>query len=152
VYLKHLLVFLVILLPLLAVSQSENEIIKEKSDTVRLVKETVNGTFTVELANLNNLNDTRIDSLLSILEEKTAPDSETIFGHSLFGQKFELVDDNVGKSIVQAPESYVIGKGDELSISIFGTSQYLGSYIVDNKGFIYPDDMIITKFLFSSSL
>ena len=123
-------------------SQVEEDIKAEQSrDTVRLIKETSDGTMIIELSDLEDLSDNRIDSLIQILELKTSVDSSNIYGHSLFKNKFELIDDEVGRSIVKTPDSYILGIGDEISISIFGTSQFLGKYIIDSKGFIYPEDM-----------
>ena len=140
---KHYIFSLVFLfLSTLVFSQIEEDIQNEEiRDTVRLIKETSDGTMIVELSDLDDLSDSRIDSLLRILDRKTATDSSNIYGHSLFKNKFSLIDDEVGRSIVKTPSSYILGIGDEISISIFGTSQFLGKYILDNKGFIYPEEM-----------
>ena len=139
---QYIFTILLIFLTTLVFSQIEEDIKTEQSrDTVRLIKETSDGTMIIELSDLEDLSDNRIDSLIQILELKTSVDSSNIYGHSLFKNKFELIDDEVGRSIVKTPNSYILGIGDEISISIFGTSQFLGKYIVDSKGFIYPEDM-----------
>jgi protein involved in polysaccharide export with SLBB domain len=133
------LIFLLFVIGVKNLSGQINENVEEK-DTVRLIKETPNGTVIVELNDLEDLSNSRIDSLIRVLDSKTASGSSNIYGHSLFRGKFELVDKAVGKSIVKIPDTYILGFGDEISISIFGTSQFLGKYEIDAKGFIYPED------------
>lgn len=52
---------------------------------------------------------------------ETAPDSNAIYGHSLFtGKSLDVFRTTDG---AQAPDTYVLGEGDEVHISIFGSSQ-----------------------------
>ena len=112
-----------------------------KKDTIILSKETVDGLITIELTDLDDLSDSRIDSLIRVLDAKTSNDSTTIFGHSLFQNKFEVIDDEVGREVTKVPSNYVLAQGDEISVSIFGTSQFTGKYVISEEGFIHPEDI-----------
>jgi protein involved in polysaccharide export with SLBB domain len=140
---RHILIFFLLVFSFNASAQVELDIEESftAKDTVRLIKETSDGTMMVELSDLSDLSDVRIDSLLRILDAKTSSDYSSIYGHSFFRNKFSLVDKELGRSIVKIPDNYVLGYGDEISVSIFGTSQFLGKYVVDQKGFIYPDEI-----------
>lgn len=63
--------------------------------------------------------------------------STEIYGHSIFKnttlQTFEKASD------VKAPDTYVIGIGDEFAISVFGFSYYNEVLKVDAAGFINPN-------------
>lgn len=57
-----------------------------------------------------------------------------IYGHSIFFNKsigvFEKSQD------IKAPDSYILGPGDEIIISIWGTSQFEGSFEINQEGYI----------------
>lgn len=60
-------------------------------------------------------------TLASQKETKPATDSLAIYGHSIFtGNAMEVFRTTDG---AQAPDTYVLGEGDEVHISIFGSSQ-----------------------------
>ncbi|MBN8681323.1 MAG: SLBB domain-containing protein [Chitinophagales bacterium] len=62
-----------------------------------------------------------------------------IYGHQLFRNKdlaiFQTTSD------VKPPDSYVLGVGDELTISVFGPSQFDSKFIINNEGYISPSQM-----------
>lgn len=113
----------------------------QRDTTVVLSKETPDGVIKIELSDLDDLSDARIDSLISVLDAKTTNDSTTIYGHSLFQNKFEIIDDEVGREVTKVPSNYVLAQGDEIAVSIFGTSQFTGKYVIDERGFIYPEEI-----------
>ncbi len=112
-----------------------------KKDTIILTKETPDGVIKIQLSDLEDLSDARIDSLIGLLDAKTTNDSTTIYGHSLFQNKFEVIDDEVGREVTKVPSDYVLAQGDEIAVSIFGTSQFTGKYVIDERGFIYPEEI-----------
>jgi len=61
---------------------------------------------------------------------------ETVFGKSLFSDnKLEVYK---SASHIKAPQNYVLGTGDEISVSIWGYSEHSGVYTVANDGSIMP--------------
>jgi protein involved in polysaccharide export with SLBB domain len=63
----------------------------------------------------------------------------TVFGQHFFRDKslslFRTTND------VKAPDLYVLSAGDEITISIFGRSQFDGKYVINADGFIQPTQM-----------
>lgn len=59
----------------------------------------------------------------------------------IFGQSF-FRDKNIStfnrSTDMQAPDNYIVGVGDQLTINIWGYSSYSGSYTVDQSGAILP--------------
>ena len=69
-------------------------------------------------------------------EAKPAADSLAIYGHSIFaGNAMEVFRTTDG---AQAPDSYVLGEGDEVHISIFGQSQTEIHQRIEADGSIQP--------------
>lgn len=62
-----------------------------------------------------------------------------IFGHQLFRAKDMGVYNTTSE--VKPPDSYVLGSGDELTISIFGPSQFDNKFIINKEGYILPSNM-----------
>lgn len=81
-----------------------------------------------------NLVDTGIPIDTIIYSKRTA-----IYGQQIFRNKsiktFSLAKD------AKAPDTYIIGSGDELIVSIFGPSQFDRKFIVNSEGYITPDQM-----------
>jgi len=64
------------------------------------------------------------------------PASNSIYGHSIFTNKsLDLFRTTEG---AEAPETYILGVGDEIRISIFGTSQTEIQQKISKDGFIQP--------------
>ncbi|MDA8692828.1 SLBB domain-containing protein [Saprospiraceae bacterium] len=64
-------------------------------------------------------------------------ENNKIYGHRLFkSDSIKILD---ATTITKIPENYILGIGDEISISIFGIAQLDGKYEVDKNGFINPD-------------
>jgi polysaccharide export outer membrane protein len=70
------------------------------------------------------------------VEIKESVDPNTIYGHQIFQnnkiQFFEKASD------VKAVENYILGIGDELTISVFGFSFYNEALKIDSRGMINP--------------
>jgi len=58
-------------------------------------------------------------------------DSSNIFGHSYFSSDIEAFDQSSG---AKAPSNYILGSGDELTISVFGISYFQGTFTVNKNG------------------
>ncbi len=65
--------------------------------------------------------------------------SESIYGHKLF--RSDSIKIFQTATISKIPENYVLGIGDEITISVFGESQFDAKYIIDEKGYIQPLNM-----------
>lgn len=62
-----------------------------------------------------------------------------IYGHHLF--RSENARFYTQSSEVNPPETYVLGIGDRITVSIFGISQYEESLVIDQQGFVRPKNM-----------
>ncbi len=58
-------------------------------------------------------------------------DSSNIFGHSYFSSDIKAFDQSSG---AKAPSNYILGSGDELTISVFGISYFQGTFTVNKNG------------------
>jgi protein involved in polysaccharide export with SLBB domain len=74
-----------------------------------------------------------------LLESEEVKPNSPIFGVDDFRNKSISVFRN--SDDMKASESYVIGVGDELNVSIWGIAQYSGTLQVSKDGFIQPDRM-----------
>jgi len=74
-----------------------------------------------------------IDSLENqILKLKNYNSNEKVYGHALFkSDSIKIFDQS---SINKIPERYIVGIGDEITVVIFGQSQYDAKSIVDKNG------------------
>lgn len=61
---------------------------------------------------------------------------ETIFGHSFFKNNNIKFYDKANQ--LKAPDSYILGVGDNISISIWGYSDYNDAFTIDDDGAINP--------------
>jgi protein involved in polysaccharide export with SLBB domain len=62
-----------------------------------------------------------------------------IYGHHLFRQKDVAVYRTTNE--VKPPDSYVLSSGDELTVSVFGASQFDSKYTINKEGYISPSQM-----------
>lgn len=62
-----------------------------------------------------------------------------IYGHQLFQQKEGGVFKPAGD--VKPPDTYVLSSGDELTVSIFGPSQFDSKFTINQEGYISPTNM-----------
>ncbi len=62
-----------------------------------------------------------------------------IYGHQIFKSDSSRIFD--ASSIAKIPDSYTLGDGDELTLSIFGASQYDAKFKIGQAGYIQPDGM-----------
>ncbi|MDO9185588.1 MAG: SLBB domain-containing protein [Bacteroidia bacterium] len=61
---------------------------------------------------------------------------ETIFGHSFFKNNNIKFYDKANQ--LKAPDNYILGIGDEISIAIWGYSDFNGAFTIDEDGAINP--------------
>lgn len=64
---------------------------------------------------------------------------QKIYGHNFFEQdSVEITESPVTRKVT---DSYILDSGDEISISIFGISQFDGKFIINEAGFISPEQL-----------
>ncbi len=75
------------------------------------------------------------------LTEKDVP----VYGHQIFKNNYKTIADNANGdndstqvSIVRIPDTYVLGVGDKLIVSIFGESQFDNQFEISSSGHIQP--------------
>ncbi|MES2590509.1 MAG: SLBB domain-containing protein [Bacteroidota bacterium] len=73
---------------------------------------------------------------LPISYPKIIPDTERVFGHSFFINNNIKFYDKANQ--LKAPDNYVLGIGDELSIAIWGYSDFNEVFKIDENGAINP--------------
>jgi protein involved in polysaccharide export with SLBB domain len=79
----------------------------------------------------------KIDSLTNLVQKlKGFNENNKIYGHQLF--KSDSIKIFNESTITKIPDNYVVGVGDEITVSIFGESQLDGKFEVDKNGFIQP--------------
>ncbi|MFY9517744.1 MAG: SLBB domain-containing protein, partial [Schleiferiaceae bacterium] len=66
---------------------------------------------------------------------KEVKDSSDVFGMDFF-KRADFKPYTQGNEVVQAPASYLIGPGDELSVTVYGTALVSKTLKVDARGFI----------------
>jgi len=94
--------------------------------------------FTIQLG--DSLNLFAIDSIMAALDSLSLERTKSkIYGHDIFRK--DSVQAFQPNSIVKVPDSYILGKGDEIAISIFGVSQFDAKFEIDGSGFINPVEM-----------
>jgi protein involved in polysaccharide export with SLBB domain len=67
--------------------------------------------------------------------QEVLPPSQ-IYGHHLFRQKDVAIFRTTNE--VKPPDSYIMSPGDEITISIFGRSQFDSKFIINKEGYIAP--------------
>lgn len=94
-----------------------------------------NSPFLMDLRNNEELNLLSLRDSLELLNER-APD---IYGHSLF--RAGNLSDFVSLESPEVPLDYVLGDGDRVLVSIFGTSQVDQLLEINDQGFVQPINM-----------
>jgi len=74
-------------------------------------------------------------SATRMAKPKEVKDSSDVFGMDFF-QRADFKPYTQGNEVVQAPASYLVGPGDEISVSVFGTALVNKTLKVDARGFI----------------
>lgn len=68
--------------------------------------------------------------------QNSAPSAPSIYGHSIFdGNMFGIISTTDG---AKAPETYVLGTGDRLRVTIFGASQADILLEINERGYVQP--------------
>lgn len=62
-----------------------------------------------------------------------------IYGHHLFRQKDVAIFRTTNE--VKPPDSYILSTGDELTVSVFGASQFDAKFTLNKEGYITPSGM-----------
>ncbi len=62
-----------------------------------------------------------------------------IYGHQLFRQKDVAIFRTTNEA--KPPDSYVMGPGDEVTISVFGPSQFDSKFTINKEGYIAPSGL-----------
>ncbi len=95
--------------------------------------------------NLDSLPQGLLDSILNNLstKEKNALrfNDTLVYGHHIFGAKIQNNKEDTTRNYIPSelakiPDSYVLNSGDELTISIFGESQFDAKFIINEEGYI----------------
>jgi protein involved in polysaccharide export with SLBB domain len=77
---------------------------------------------------------TKVDSLYRYNQPNNQVKSSEIFGHDFFGTGRLALFSKSSDS--KAPDSYVLGVGDEISIAVWGYSDYNNKFKVNDDGYI----------------
>ena len=77
--------------------------------------------------------------VFNTLDEEDVERLSRIYGHQIFKSDSSRIFD--ASSIAKIPESYILGVGDEITLSIFGASQYDAKFKVGTEGYIQPTDL-----------
>lgn len=108
--------------------QDEDE---EEVDTLRAEPEVVEPEEPAE--------DVDTTEILELEEEVAEEEEEAIFGHALFqDQDLDVFQTTEG---ARAPDSYIIGPGDQIRVNIFGTSQADMLLEVNDEGYVQPSEV-----------
>jgi len=77
--------------------------------------------------------------VFNTLDEADVKRLSKIYGHQIFKSDSSRIFD--ASSIAKIPESYILGVGDEITMSIFGASQYDAKFKIGTEGYIQPTDL-----------
>lgn len=124
------LFFVFLLSPLLFFAQAI------EPDSVIVTIEGPKAVFNLDLR--DSLDIPAIDSLIAELDtllNDLSPSPE-VYGHEIF--RNDSIKIFTPGDIVKVPDSYVLGIGDEIAISIFGISQLDAKLRIDSSGFVEP--------------
>jgi len=94
----------------------------------------------VEEGQEEKVNEIKTDVVVfNTLDEEDIERLSKIYGHQIFKSDSSRIFD--ASSIAKIPESYILGVGDEITLSIFGASQYDAKFKIGIEGYIQPTDM-----------
>ena len=104
----------------------------------------INIKFRASIGGMGKLNFLLLFTLLFFSTEVIAQNT-AIYGHQIFKNNYKTIADNANGdndstqvSIVKIPDTYVLGVGDRLIVSIFGESQFDNNFEVSSSGHIQP--------------
>ena len=134
----RLIILFVLILPILGLGQLTNSDAPQADKPTSVQRSAGQIDITIQFG--DSIDVVAIDSILVALDSMAdARKKSKIYGHDIF--RTDSVQALQPNSIVKVPDSYVLGVGDELAISIFGVSQFDAKYKIDANGFISPDQM-----------
>lgn len=91
----------------------------------------------------NNVPETKPSEAAPYIEVETVPveksNERLVYGKEMFRNKTLSLFEPVGN--FKAPFDYIVGAGDAFTVSIWGESEYGGSYDVNSDGYIKPMQM-----------
>ena len=102
-------------------------------------------TSTVAEAQVEQGQEEKVDEIktdvvvFNTLDEEDVERLSKIYGHQIFKSDSSRIFD--ASSIAKIPDSYILGAGDEITLSIFGASQYDAKFKIGTQGYIQPTDM-----------
>ena len=102
-----------------------------------LIKKNVEGESSDWTGNLGQRAD--LNDLLTLLFPPPPPPASEIYGHQIFRKDSIAIFDPT--SISKVSDAYTLGVGDEITISIFGASQYDATFEIKAEGHIQPQAM-----------
>ncbi len=109
-----------------------DESISESANTVRTGLDTIVPDSSLILTSIDSNIQNSIDSPVVNLDDRNL-----IYGQHLFRSRAIPVFDDSKQILVN--DAYRLGSGDDLSISIYGASQFEGQFVIDKSGYIYPN-------------
>ena len=81
----------------------------------------------------------KVEELQDVIEDSGVPlPSTSIFGQQFFRQRNLQFFENADR--IKAPDNYILGAGDEVTITVWGFSDYSENFTVQRDGFIHPSE------------
>ena len=133
---KSCILLILIAISTIAFSQDTTSI----NATPKLAQKGLLGDFVINI-NADTSGLKMLDSIILALDSfvNQLEPSPTIYGHGMFDvDSLQIFQPG---AVVKVPDSYVLSTGDEVGITIFGTSQFDAKLVVDEGGFIQPSKM-----------
>ena len=116
------------------VEETVKEMEEEKDKTPVLSETEVPPPVKKSQSNVDKTPPTQTDPIKKTISKKVIP----VYGKSIFTGSlplFERTDD------ANVPDQYVLGSGDQISVSIWGISQLNRNYEINSAGYIHPQKM-----------
>lgn len=137
----RLFTYILFLMPFMGLSQTDLNSEAQEQQAIPRTATRTHGQIELTLQFSDSLDVFAIDSIIQALDSITEARLRvsSIYGHDIFRR--DSVEAYQPNSIVKVPDTYVLGVGDELAISIFGVSQFDAKYQIDESGFISPAEM-----------
>ncbi len=86
-----------------------------------------------------NIIEEKVEDVQEIVQESGIPlPSTSIFGQQFFRQRNLQFFENANR--IKAPANYILGAGDEVTITVWGFSHYSENFTISPDGFIHPGE------------
>lgn len=114
-------------------SESLNKVENAKNEIA--VSEELDNKNLDQLREVTKKDETVVSDIESgLVVEDKVQDKKQVFGHNLFRKG--NIDIFERKNVVRASDSYILSKGDEISVSIWGYSDFNRTYLIQDDGSI----------------